>query len=264
MSVRSSQTRAVEFDRLAIDFRAEMAVIVLLAATTLSWHQPTSRVATSCIRATSGTHRVAIPRSHSAVMKQEGRALSDGSICEFEDSKGHRRIGLVQSSKASGSKGIIYSVVDSGGHPYPSIAAKAIHFSCPPNVKVKSTKPEDLLIDYVQIAAAKPVDMGIDLSLFGLAWEMCAEEDAPSHTMASIFEKMGEPIDDSIARYRAHRLMQSDVGHLFFKVLHEHDHEHREYKARTPEAVAMSKEAWCKAIKDGELGVKNSEEFCFA
>lgn len=230
-----------------------MAILALALTAALALHQPASRLSRVC----TGTSRGRAHMKH--VEAREARALSDGSICEFEDGKGNSRIGLVRSSKASGSKGFVYELVDVEEHVH-TIATKAVHIAFPPNMKVKSTKPAEILKEYVAVASTKPIDLGIDVSLLGLAWEMCAEEDVPSHTTASIFNKIDPSLmESSIAQYKAYRLLASEIGHLFFKVLHETDHAHREYKARTADAVATTKNNWCES-----LGDKHSEEFCFA
>lgn len=230
-----------------------MAFLALFTAT-LAWHQPASRLSRACI----GTSRGRAHMKHVDAGPRE-YALSDGSICEFEDGKGRAQVGLVRSSKASGAKGFVYELVDAEEHVH-TIATKAIHVAFAPNLKIKTTKPAEILKEFVAVARAKPADLGIDASLLGLAWEMCAEEDVPSHSTASIFNKIDPSLmESSVAQYKAYRLLASDIGHLFFKVLHSTDHAHREYKARTADAVATTKKAWCDS-----LGDKSSEEFCFA
>ena len=214
-----------------------------------------SRLSRACI----GTSRARAQMKHVDAAPRE-YALSDGSVCEFEDGKGHAHVGLVRSSKAGGAKGFVYELVDAEEHVH-TIATKAIHVAFPPNLKIKTAKPAEILKDFVAVARAKPVDLGVDVSLLGMAWELCAEEDVPSHSTASIFNKIDPSLmDSSVAQYKAYRLMESSIGHVFFTVLHRKDHAHREYKARTADAVATTKKAWCDS-----LGDKNSEaEFCFA
>lgn len=152
----------------------------------------------------------------------------------------------------------MYELVDVEEHVH-TIASKAIHVAFPPDLKIKSSKPADILKDFVQVATAKPLDLGIDVSLLGLAWEMCAEEDVSSHSTASIFDKIDPTLMESpITQYKAYRLLASEVGHLSFKVLHGTDHAHREYKARTADAVATTKKAWCESLGD------SADEFCLA
>lgn len=235
--------------------------MLTLAVTTalLAWHQPASRVPRAC--ATAHGVRAIGMKSAGPPPAAEARALSPFSIVEFEDNKGHTLLGLVQSSRTSGAKGILYEMVDAQERLH-TVPAKAIHVAFPPNLKVKSTKPADHLKDFLPLVDAKPLDLGIDVSLLGLAWEVCAEEDVAAHTTASIFDKIDPSLlSDSIAQYKAYRLLASDIGSLFFKVLHAHDHEHREYKAKTADAVAMSKASWCQAV--GALGNAQTEELCF-
>jgi hypothetical protein len=190
--------------------------------------------------------------------------LTEGMICEFEDCHGRPVLGFVQSAKPSGQKGAVYQIVDAEEYVH-TVPAKAISITFPPDTKSKATKPSEILKHFIAITECKPTELGVDVGLLDLAWEMCAEEDVPSHTSGAIFEEIDEKlVQGSLQRYKAYRLLASDIGHIFFKVLHAHDHEHREYKAKTADSVAKSKELWCKAVEAlGEMGA-SSEEFCFA
>ena len=53
-------------------------------------------------------------------------------------------------------------------------------------------------------------------------------------------------------KYKAFRLMTSDLGKVFFKGL-----SHNLFKAKAAKAVAASKEMWCRAVK-----IPAEDEFC--
>lgn len=245
---------------LHIASMTRLALVLAALSPAVAWHQPPARISRASAYAWPHVARAVSMKTDA---KPAARALSEGSICEFDDGKGRPMLGLVQSAKPSSTKGVVYHLIDADERLH-IVNAKAIHVAFPPNNKVKSTKPADLLNEFLRVAECKPAELGIDVSLLGLAWEMCAQEDVPAHTTAAIFDKIDPALlDGSVPKYRAYRLLTSDIGNIFFRVLHAHDHEHREYKAKTADAVANAKQSWCHAVEAlGTAAV--AEEFCFA
>lgn len=84
-----------------------------------------------------------------------------------------------------------------------------------------------------------------------MAWELAAESDkktvSPKFLMSLVDENF---IKTSVDKYKAFRLLTSDLGRIFFKSINEN-----EYKAKAAKAVRASKENWCRSAED--------EEWCF-
>merc|ERR1712166_315336 len=85
-----------------------------------------------------------------------------------------------------------------------------------------------------------------------MAWELVSDEDKASFTPKFLTSL----IDDTFSKaqtdtYRAFRLLQSDMGKIFFRTLGPN-----EYKAKAAKAVQSSKENWCRSL-EGE------QEWCF-
>lgn len=231
-----------------------LTVLFALTFAAVGWHPQSTRV---------GTSRVVMKGAPKADQMSEQPVLAEGSVCEFEDQKGRFGLGVVQSSKPSAVKGVVYTLVDADDHIH-TIASKAIHCAFPPSGKAKpKAKPADLLKEYVKVAECDPSELGVDVSMLELAWEECAEKEEGAFTMRDIMRTIDDDlVEGSVAQYKAHRLLNSDIGHIFFKVLHAKDFAKREFKAKSADAVATAKKHWCEAVQAIADGTK--EEFCFA
>jgi hypothetical protein len=207
-------------------------------------------------------------RSSSVVMggtsAGNARLESVGSIFEFDDGKHpHPLLGVVESADIKGKKGAVYTVRDSSNRQH-NVPAKHIHCKFTMDATVKpmdSTNPDVVLVPYMEVAALEPHMLGIDLESLELAWEMCAEEDAEENHKGHSAKSVVSMIDESlyatpVDAYKAYRLLSSSLGKMYFNKLHAHDYAATEYKAKSPQAVADSKQALC--AEDAE-----APEWCF-
>ena len=197
-------------------------------------------------------------RASSAVFMGDNSAGSTklesaGSIFEFDDGKHpHPRLGVVESAEVKGKKGAFYTVRDSSNKQH-NVPAKHIHCKFPMDRTVKpndSTNPDVVLAPYMEVAELQPHELGIDVESLELAWEMCAEEgheaDHEGHSAKGIVSMIDESLYATpVDAYKAHRLLSSSLGKVYFNMLHSHDYAAVEYKAKSAQAVADSKEALC-------------------
>jgi len=191
------------------------------------------------------------------------RVESEGTICEFEEGKNHRPfLGVIESSKIKGSN-VVYQVVDAAGSKH-SVASKYLHCAFPASPMTKPNTPtSEVLAPYVSVARCKSTELGIDLEMLDLAWEVLAEEEPASLSSTAIVSYIDESLVEAEGpeQYRVFRLLTSDLGQIFFSTLHAHDYMHREYKPKSAMAVAASKESWCQSVAEGlDTG---SPEWCF-
>ena len=85
-----------------------------------------------------------------------------------------------------------------------------------------------------------------------MAWELASDEGKASFSPKFLLSL----IDDTFSKaqtdtYRAFRLLQSDMGKIFFKPIGPN-----EYKAKAAKAVRTSKENWCRSLEA-------EQEWCF-
>jgi hypothetical protein len=172
----------------------------------------------------------------------------EGSIIEFDDGK-HARplLGVVGevAAKKKKSNDIVYVVMDAKENSH-RVSSKHIHCSFPADDKLKASAPtKEKLQDYSAVSKLYPIDLGIDLDLIQMAWEALADEGELS------IEAIMSEIDPDLCKtpagkYRAFRLLSSEIGQLFFKRLHGHDSQHLEFMPKSAKKVQGSKEKWCK------------------
>merc|ERR1712166_547101 len=149
------------------------------------------------------------------------------SIVEFQDPKQANGaagavLGLVSGVEYKAKGGARIQLVDTSGSTH-SIAEKHVH-----------------------------INLGSYKGNLEMAWELASDEDKASFTPKFLTSL----IDDTFSKaqtdtYRAFRLLQSDMGKIFFKTLGPN-----EYKAKAAKAVQSSKENWCRSL-EGE------QEWCF-
>lgn len=194
-----------------------------------------------------GAHR-ASPMAMGDTSAGNTKVESAGSIFEFDDGKhAHPLLGVVESAEVKGKKGAVYSVRDSSNKLH-SVAAKHIHckFAMDTMVKPSDLTNPDVLTPYVEIAALQPHELGIDLETLELAWEMCGEEGRDGHSAKGIVSMIDESLyATQLDAYKAHRLLSSSMGKVFFNTLHAHDYAAIEYTAKSVQAVSDSKAALC-------------------
>lgn len=192
------------------------------------------------------------------------RTESTGTILEFEDEKKKSlHLGVVEAAEVKGKKGAVYQVRDSSNK-LNTVLAKHIRATFASDKMVQpleATNPDVVLPEYVAVSRQAADELGIDLDVLELAWEICLEEGHEEghegHTLGGIVAHVDPSLFETpVDQYRAHRLLSSAMGQVFFKKLHSHDYSHLEYKAKDDKAVASSKESFCK----GEQ--KESAEWC--
>ena len=138
----------------------------------------------------------------------------------------------------------------------------------PSDPKTKPGTPAAEVLDaYLTVSGFAPTQLGIDLEMLELGWEMCAEAEASDElTQEAIMGEIDPSyLEDPVQRYKAFRLLTSDLGKIFFKQLHaggaHHDASAISFRVKSAAAVADSKEMWCKAEEAGDTG--GSADWCF-
>jgi hypothetical protein len=144
------------------------------------------------------------------------RVESEGTICEFEEGKNHRPfLGVIESSKIKGSN-VVYQVVDAAGSKH-SVASKYLHCAFPASPMTKPNTPtSEVLAPYVSVARCKSTELGIDLEMLDLAWEVLAEEEPASLSSTAIVSYIDESLVEAEGpeQYRVFRLLTSDLGQV--------------------------------------------------
>jgi hypothetical protein len=180
-----------------------------------------------------------------------------GSIVEFDDGKHKDRalLGIIISAAAKAKGGARYSITDANQKTY-TVAGRSIHFVAPAS-KGKETDPAEILKDFIEVAAKDPVELvpslGLDVTELELAWEVCAQDASNEFTTKSILGLVDDKIIKTpVDKYKAFRLLTSDLGRVFFKTLSAD-----KYRAKAATAVAASKLNWCNAFAEAQ------QEWCF-
>lgn len=115
------------------------------------------------------------------------KCFSTGSICEFEDGKARPHLGVVLSVEVGAKKGgAVYEVVDAKDKKH-KVYAKHVHAVYPSDPMTKSgTPPAEVLDDYLNVAGCTPTQLGVELEMLELGWEVCAEgEDSEDLSQAA-------------------------------------------------------------------------------
>ena len=150
--------------------------------------------------------------------------------------------------KAKG--GARIQLVDARGSTY-SVGQSAVHINLG-SYKGKLVETADILKEYAAIMETEPTELGVDPEELEMAWELAAESEQKTHSLKFLLSLVDENfIQSQVDRYKAFRLMTSDMGKIFFKSLNAD-----EYKVKATKAVRASKENWCRAL-EGE------EDWCF-
>ena len=111
-----------------------------------------------------------------------------------------------------------------------------------------------ILKDYATVMERDATELGVEPELLELAWSECVESEKASFTPKSVVSLIDESLCKTpLDKYKAFRLLTSDLGKVFFKALG-----HNLYKAKTGKSVRMSKENWCRADEH-----QQEQEFCF-
>jgi hypothetical protein len=178
--------------------------------------------------------------------QQVSANIAVGSVCEFHDPKhgaGKKQavLGVCESSTFKAKGGEVHTLIDADGKKH-SVASKAIHIVLPPS-KGKSTDPAEVLAPYVEVAEKDGMSLGIEPDLLELAWEMSLEEAAKEVSPKEIMGMIDESLyQTALDRYKAFRLLTSDLGQVFFKSL-----SGNAFKPRSESAVQSTKLLWCHA-----------------
>jgi len=174
--------------------------------------------------------------------------IAMNSIVEFQDPKQANGaaaavLGLVRGVEYKAKGGARIQLVDASGATH-SIAEKHVHINLG-SYKGKLEEVADILKEFTAIMATEPTDLGVDPGDLEMAWELASDEGKASFSPKFLLS-LG---DDTFSKaqtdtYRAFRLLQSDMGKIFFKTLGPN-----EYKAKAAKAVQSSKENWCRSLE---------------
>ena len=184
--------------------------------------------------------------------------LPVGTFVEFEEKQHRVHIGKIAEVGHKMKGGTRYTVEDSDGHRF-NIAEKAVHFSInPPN----SPGPANQLYREFIEAQKASVDelqsqLQISPDILELAWEEALEygEIVGEHkgvTPDQLIELVHSHAASAIEKYKAWRLLQSDLAHVFFKDIKDHGRI-TSFKVKARKAVEIAKQAFCNSHSDSEL-----------
>ena len=159
-------------------------------------------------------------------------------------------LGLVTGVEYKAKGGARIQLVDASGSTY-SVAENAVHINLG-SYKGKFVEVADILKEYAAIMETEPTELGVDPEELEMAWELASDEGKASVSPKFLLSL----IDDTFSKaqtdtYRAFRLLQSDMGKIFFKAIGPN-----EYKAKAAKAVRTSKENWCRSLEA-------EQEWCF-
>lgn len=159
-------------------------------------------------------------------------------------------LGLVTGVEYKAKGGARIQLVDARGSTY-SVAESAVHINLG-SYKGKLVETADILKEYAAIMETEPTELGVDPEELEMAWELASDEGKASFSPKFLLSL----IDDTFSKaqtdtYRAFRLLQSDMGKIFFKPIGPN-----EYKAKAAKAVRTSKENWCRSLEA-------EQEWCF-
>ncbi|OEU15852.1 hypothetical protein FRACYDRAFT_269513 [Fragilariopsis cylindrus CCMP1102] len=169
-----------------------------------------------------------------------------GTFVEFEEKKHRTHIGKITNIEHKSNGGTRYDVTDSDGKHF-QIADKAVHFTMiPPNSPGPANKLYQEFCD-AQKASDDELQTQLDISpeILELAWED-ALETADDHdvTPNDLIELVHSHSASAIETYKAWRLLQSDVAHIFFKDLKDHGRI-SSFKVKARKTVETTKRAFC-------------------
>jgi hypothetical protein len=188
--------------------------------------------------------------------KPQVRLEAVGTICEFGDGNkhDHAMLGIIKGAvaKAKGG-GARYEIVDANEKVH-SVSTKDIHCTCG-TAAGKELAPIEALKPFQAVADAKVTDLGVDPEMLELAWEICADDNEHSSFSAEAVLSYidAKLVQGHVQKYKAFRLLTSDLGKIFFKGL-----SHNQFKAKAAKGVAASKEMWCRAIE----AKPTEDDFC--
>lgn len=164
-------------------------------------------------------------------------------------------LGLVKGfeSKAKGATKVTIVAADDKTY---CVRQQDIHIVLPA-YKGKLKVTSEILQEYEAVKSLEAFELGVQPEELELAWELCAESTASSLSPKAIMDVLDETmLKSGVDRYKAFRLLTSDLGKVFFKAL-----SGNEYKAKAAKAVRASKDNWCRGSMDDGHGA--SEEWCF-
>ncbi|MGK3748235.1 MAG: hypothetical protein ACI8RD_000526 [Bacillariaceae sp.] len=173
-------------------------------------------------------------------------AFAVGTFVEFEEKKHRTHIGTITNIEHKSNGGTRYDVTDSDGKHF-QIADKAVHFTMvPPNSPGPANKLYQEFCD-AQKASDDELQTQLDISpeILELAWED-ALETAEDHdvTPNDLIELVHSHSASAIEKYKAWRLLQSDVSHIFFKDMKDHGRI-SSFKVKARKTVETAKRAFC-------------------
>jgi hypothetical protein len=181
--------------------------------------------------------------------------IRPGAICEFHDPKhgaGKQTavLGVVKEASYKSKGGARLTIVDANGIEHQAVRTSDVHIDLGV-YKGKQVEPSAILQDYEKVMNTEPTELGVAPEDLAMAWELCAEDDhstfSPKFIINLVDEKMGQ-MADAVAKYKAFRLLTSDLGKIFFKPLND-----RSYKAKAAKAVETSKQQWCQSDVSAEF-----------
>lgn len=135
-----------------------------------------------------------------------------------------------------------------------ALKASQVQATFSPSKKMKAdTDPSEILAGYLEVAKAEPLELGVDPEMLEMAWELAAEQEASALSASSILQVIDEKLcSGPLEKYRAYKLMTSDLGKVFFKTVG------NKYKAKAAKAVQASKQAFC-----AHVTATKYQDFCF-
>jgi len=189
---------------------------------------------------------------------QQKQQVAMGSICEFDDSKGHEFIGKITNCEHKANGNNRYDLETLEGKLF-NVAEKQLHFIAPPPANPKEHTRLFKEIDASHMASVADLTKSLDLDpeVLELAWEESSSELEGMLATDTFVELVHsrKPID-SVEAYRAWRFLMTDLGTVFFKSIKENGRV-MAFKAKTEAAVEAAKTMFCKDEK-----IQKQYHFC--
>ena len=174
-----------------------------------------------------------------------------GTFVEFQEKK-RVHIGKILESETN-MGGARYEIEDSEGRQY-HVADKAVNFAIQaPNSPAAALRLFDEFCKASKVSDEDlPAELDISTELLELAWEESGETEDHMLTAPQLVELVHSHVGSAIEMYMAWKLLKSEKAHIFFKEIKDHGRVVA-FKAKARNAVAASKEAFCRDHGDSDI-----------
>mmetsp|Transcript_17988 Transcript_17988/g.34043 ORF Transcript_17988/g.34043 Transcript_17988/m.34043 type:complete len:237 (-) Transcript_17988:498-1208(-) len=187
------------------------------------------------------------------------QALPIGALVEFEE-KGRVHIGKVIEVMPKSNGANRYDILDHEGLKFKNVGEKEINFATP--VQKSASAEQKLMADLVKTQEESTdmllKDLGVSTDLLEMAWMEAASEGTESNELTpdSFFSMIHSKAASMSEKYKAWRLLKTDLARVFFKDLKQNGRVVA-FKAKAEDTVEAAKRTFCSSDQN------QSVEFCF-